>query len=68
MFRNKEDKIEDHFAPIWLLCGSKAYFDHKSGISYRCEDCMAVVGSIGMPRRCKELYDMEDVVKKLKGK
>lgn len=55
--------------PIDLLCGSVAYFDHNSSsYSYRCEDCGAVVGSIGMPRECKELYDMEKVVDKLKGK
>lgn len=53
--------------PMPLLCGATAYFDEGSGISYRCETCMAVVGSIGMPRACKELYDMEDVVEKLKG-
>lgn len=35
-----------------LPCGGTAYFDESSGISYRCEDCMAVVGSIGMPRKC----------------
>lgn len=39
---------------IKLACGSSAYFDQSSGISYRCEDCMAVVGSIGMPQRCKD--------------
>jgi len=54
--------------PIKLLCGSTAEFDVDSGISYRCTTCFAVVGSIGMPRDCKELYDMEDVVDKLKGK
>ena len=53
--------------PITLLCGSNAYFDHYNGISYRCESCGAVVGSIGMPGECKELYDMETVVRKLKG-
>lgn len=52
--------------PILLLCGSTAYFDEGSGISHRCEHCMAVVGSIAMPRRCKELYDMEEVVRKLR--
>lgn len=57
----------DYTAPIVLLCGSSAYFDEGSGIGYRCEECMAMVGSIGMPRSCKELYDMEDVVEKLKG-
>jgi len=55
--------------PIVLLCGSVAYFDHNSSsYSYRCDNCGAVVGSIGMPRACKELYDMEEVVDKLKGK
>lgn len=56
-----EDELE-------LLCGSIASFDHDSGISYRCNTCNAVVGSVGMPRQCKELYSMEEVVNKLKGK
>lgn len=42
---------------MYLPCGGTAYFDHDSGISYRCEDCMAVVGSIGQPRFCKEEAD-----------
>lgn len=54
--------------PVKLLCGATASFDIESGISYRCNSCYAVVGSIGMPRSCKELYDMEDVINKLKGK
>lgn len=37
-----------------LPCGGVAYFDEDSGISYRCELCNAVVGSIGMPKRCKD--------------
>ncbi len=45
------------FKPIYLPCGSRAVFDEGSGISYRCEDCMAVVGSIGQPRTCKEEAD-----------
>ena len=56
-----------YFKPIDLLCGATAYFDHESGISYRCSTCFMVVGSIGMPSQCKELYDMETVVNKLKG-
>lgn len=56
------------FEPVELLCGNIAEFDQASGISYRCTTCLAVVGSIGMPRECKALYDMEEVVKKLKGK
>ena len=56
------------FKPITLLCGSVASFDTDSGISYRCNNCFATVGSIGMPKSCKELYDMEKVVDKLKGR
>lgn len=53
--------------PIELLCGSIASFDFDSGISYRCNTCFAVVGSVGMPRNCKDLYDMEKSIAKLKG-
>jgi hypothetical protein len=53
---------------IELECGSIASFDAESGISYRCTTCFAVVGSIGMPRECKELEDMVAVVQKLKGR
>ena len=53
--------------PVTLLCGSIARFDEGNSISYRCETCMAVVGSVGMPRECKELYSMKDVIEKLKG-
>lgn len=37
-----------------LPCGGTAYFDDGAGYGYRCEDCMAVVGSIGQPRHCKD--------------
>jgi hypothetical protein len=57
----------DRTAPVTLLCGSTAYFDEGSGISYRCETCMAVVGSMGMPRSCQTLYDQADVINILKG-
>jgi hypothetical protein len=53
---------------IKLLCGNTASFDELSGISYRCNTCNAVVFSVGMPRHCKELYLMEEVVNRLKGK
>ena len=42
------------YDPMPLPCGGTAYFDESSGISYRCHDCMAVVGSIGMPQSCKD--------------
>ena len=41
-------------APMYLPCGGRAVFDVPSGCAHRCEDCMAVVGSVGQPRRCKE--------------
>jgi hypothetical protein len=37
-----------------LPCGGIAAFDVESGISYRCMNCFAVVGSIGMPQHCKD--------------
>lgn len=37
-----------------LPCRGVAVFDEPSGIGYRCEDCMAMLGSVGQPRRCKE--------------
>jgi hypothetical protein len=38
---------------MYLPCGGEANFDHSSGISYRCEMCNAVIGSVGMPRNCQ---------------
>lgn len=43
-----------NYDPMRLPCGGTAYFDESSGISYRCEDCGAVVGSIGMPADCRD--------------
>lgn len=54
-------------SPIRLLCGNTAEFDEDSGIGFRCERCFAIIGSIGMPRECKTLYDMQEVIDKLKG-
>ena len=53
---------------IKLPCGSTAFFDHLSGISYRCEYCMAVVGSIGQPQHCKDEARKYDLLKELGGK
>ena len=35
-------------------CGGRAEFDYGAGHSYRCEDCGAVLGSIGQPRTCTD--------------
>ncbi len=39
---------------IALPCGGIAHLDEDSGISYRCGHCGAVVGSVGMPKPCKD--------------
>jgi hypothetical protein len=48
--------------PMHLPCGGTAYFDYASGISYRCETCYAVVGSIGMPQACQASIDLYNKV------
>ena len=58
-----------HILPrIRIPCGATAYFDEDSGISYRCEHCMAVVGSMGQPRECKEKALEYELMEKLGGK
>ena len=42
-----------HLPPIDTACGNTASFDDGAGYGFRCDYCGAVVGSIGMPRRCK---------------
>ena len=51
-----------------MPCGGTAYFDESSGISYRCDDCGAVIGSIGMPKACKEETEKWDNWERLGGK
>lgn len=55
------------YDPMHLPCGGVAYFDETSGISYRCEHCGAVVGSIGMPQSCKNEADKWESWKALGG-
>ena len=55
------------FDPMPLPCGGVAYWDEGSGISYRCEACGAVVGSIGQPKRCKDEAEKWDIQKLLGG-
>jgi hypothetical protein len=56
------------YDPMPLPCGGTAYFDESSGISYRCETCMAVVGSMGMPDHCKREAEKYRVMELLGGK
>ena len=51
-----------------LPCGGVASWDESSGISYRCEYCGAVVGSVGMPQECKDEMTKWDTWAKLGGK
>jgi len=53
---------------IKLPCNAIAEFDESSGCSYRCHDCMATVGSIGMPKRCQEEAEKYQIIKVLGGK
>lgn len=53
---------------IRIPCGATAAFDESSGISYRCEYCDAVVGSIGQPQACKEAAEQYELMEKLGGK
>lgn len=55
-------------ATMRMPCGGIAYFDTSSGISYRCEDCGAVVGSIGQPQHCKDEMKKWENWEKLGGK
>jgi hypothetical protein len=52
---------------IRMPCGGEAHFDHGAGYGYRCWDCMAVVGSMGQPRSCKDEMDKYEILKKLGG-
>lgn len=46
--------MTSNLRPMHLPCGGRAVFDESSGISYRCEDCFSVVGSIGMHSDCRD--------------
>lgn len=50
---------------IQLPCGGVAHFCHESGFGYRCEDCMAVVGSVAQPTQCVEAANKYKVFKAL---
>jgi hypothetical protein len=53
---------------IFLPCAALAYFDEDSGISYRCRQCNAVVGSVGQPDQCQTLANKWKTLKMLTGK
>lgn len=62
--------MNDYPHPMDLMqlpCSGVAYFDEESGISYRCMHCFAVVGSVGMPKHCKDEIQKWDNWKELGG-
>ena len=48
------EDLTDFRSLMKLPCGGIAYYDENSGINWRCGQCMAVVGSIAQPQRCKD--------------
>ncbi len=40
-----------------MNCGGLPVFDRESGMSYRCDKCFAVIGSVGQSDRCKEMNE-----------
>lgn len=51
---------------IHLPCGGTAHFCYEAGYGHRCEDCFAVVGSIGQPSHCaNEMKKYSVVLKEL---
>lgn len=53
---------------IHLPCGRTAHFCTEAGHGYRCEDCMAVVGSVAQPKHCVEETNKYVVLKALGSK
>jgi hypothetical protein len=54
------------YDPMRLPCGGTAYFDEGAGYGHRCK-CGAVVGSIGMPKACKDEAEKWRVMELLGG-
>ena len=52
---------------IHLPCGSSAHFCYEAGYGYRCEGCMAVIGSIAQPRECIDAANKYSIVLKALG-
>lgn len=38
-----------------MNCGGVPLFDRDSGMSYRCNKCWAVIGSVSQPQHCKNI-------------
>lgn len=49
----------DRFLPR-MPCGGIPEFDVASGYAYRCTECLAVIGSMGQPKRCVTINNETD--------
>jgi len=47
-----------------MACGGTPLFDDGSGMSYRCDTCWAVIGSIAQSQRCIDINDAAENRKK----
>lgn len=55
---------EDYRTP----CGAPGYPDFSGEFPVtRCMDCLMIVGSLGMPRHCRETMERQDALERLKG-
>lgn len=73
MFNDPEVNVKDTWGNwnskyISMPCGSIAELDYGAGYGYRCHDCMAVIGSMGQPRSCKDEQEKYRNWEKLGGK
>lgn len=67
VYTKMETVNADYTDYMVMPCGGVAYYDENSGISFRCGHCMAVVGSVAMPKECKREMDKWELIKMLGG-
>jgi hypothetical protein len=48
---------------LYLPCNSVAHYD--GDFSYRCENCFAVIGSVGQPNHCVEIANKYKMFEKM---
>lgn len=48
-----------------LPCGGLPRWDYASGYAYRCEDCGAIIGSIGQSDECNIINKLHDDLEEL---
>lgn len=63
-----DGRMIDVAPTVLAICGNVAEFDDGAGHGYRCTRCGAVLGSVGMPGECSDLYKKQKVWKALGGK